>query len=603
MPDWSYHPLKKLFLNKLSAKSSRAFIHKSMSTIASIPGGRSLIGFLGHMEPPQELQKTIHQTRFNSPIGLSGKIDPHLSGTNAFQELGFGFLEIGPIVLDEPLQQEAPKKNDNRIFFSNHQEKVPLKLAIQKLNRLNVKIPIIARIDPQAQQQECELIVRHLMPFADAFIATDTQISSYLEKNEMPSGRTFYVLYTAEDKEIIKHTGMGGIVIDAPRKTSDGYWYEDEKANEYLAKTIKQLKQQHPEWIVITSGGIETPRDAHSLANAGADLLMLTDGYVKAGPGLPKRIHERLLFDEVQPTYSQPWLWSLLFGLSVLIGGMIALYFALTSIILPYDESFIGLTKEELSLINPQILAFMAHDRMALAGTMISGGILYIQLTRHGIKYGMHWATVAFHSAAILGFLGIFLFIGYGYFDWLHGLFWLILLPIYFLSFKESKSAARTPYSGHETNDKAWQLALYGQLLFIILGFSILIGGIVISTIGVSNVFVSTDLSFLCMTPQMLDSISNRLIPVIAHDRAGFGGALVSVGLLVLLISLWGFRKGERWIWNTLAIGALPAFIAGIGTHFYIGYTNFIHLLPVYFLVILYLLGLVLSYSYLKKDA
>lgn len=82
---------------------------------------------------------------------------------------------------------------------------------------------------------------------------------------------------------------------------------------------------------------------------------------------------------------------------------------------------------------------------------------------------------------------------------------------------------------------------------------------------------MSTDLGFLCMSPEMFDQISKNFIPVIAHDRAGFGSALVSVGLLVLMISLWGFRKGERWIWNTLCLGASPAFIAGIGTHFYIG--------------------------------
>lgn len=333
---------------------------------------------------------------------------------------------------------------------------------------------------------------------------------------------------------------------------------------------------------------------------AGADLLMLTEGYVKAGPGLPKRIHERLLFEEVLPIKNQNWYWSFLFGLFILIGGIIALYFAFTSIILPYDESFIGLTKADILQVNPLILSFMSHDRMALAGTMISGGVLYIQLARHGIKYGMHWTRIAFHSAAIVGFLGIFLFIGFGYFDWLHGLFWLLLLPIYYFSFREGKRATGTPYSSYGKNDRAWQYGLYGQLMFIILGFSILIGGIVISTISVSKVFISTDLSFLCMSPQMLDSISNKLIPVIAHDRAGFGSALISVGLLVLMLSLWGFRKGERWIWNTLAIGALPAFIAGIGTHLYIGYTTFLHLLPVYFLIILYLLGLVLSYPFLK---
>ena len=137
---------------------------------------------------------------------------------------------------------------------------------------------------------------------------------------------------------------------------------------------------------------------------------MLTDGYVKAGPGLPKRIHERLLYEELRPVKNQNWYWSFLFGLSILIGGIIALYFAFTSIILNYDESFIGLTKADILQVNPLILSFMSHDRMALAGTAISGGILYIQLARRGIKYGMHWTRITFHSAAIVGFLGIFSF-------------------------------------------------------------------------------------------------------------------------------------------------------------------------------------------------
>jgi dihydroorotate dehydrogenase len=606
MPDWSYQPLKKLLLDKIKPKTGREYIHKSMSTIASIPGGRNLIRFLGHMKPPQEFQKEIYQTRYSSPIGLSGQIDPNLSGINAFQELGFGFVEIGPIVLNEPREQNEPRRENNQILFSDQQEKVPLRLAIKKLISLNIKIPIFARIDARVKRDEWDIIVQHLTPFVDAFIGTREQINSFVDNS---LSRPIYISFSSDENnnrdlakgELIHHSGVGGIVIDAPRRTEESYWNEAVNANEWLAKTVKQVKDLQPELMVITSGGVETPEDACALVRAGADLLMLTDGYVKAGPGLPKRIHERLLYEEDRPIRIQNWHWSFLFGLSILIGGFIAFYFAFTSIILPYDESFIGLTRADILQVNPLILAFMSHDRMALAGTMISGGIMYIQLARHGIKFGMHWTRIAFHSAAIVGFIGIFLSIGYGYFDWLHGLFWLILLPIYFCSFREGKRATSTPYSSHGKNDRAWQYGLYGQLMFVILGFLIVVGGIVISKIGVSKVFVSTDLSFLCMSPQMLDSISNTLIPVIAHDRAGFGSALISVGLLVLMLALWGYRKGERWIWNTLAIGALPAFIAGIGTHIYIGYTTFIHLLPVYFLIILYLLGLVLSYPFLKK--
>jgi len=609
MPDWSYHPLKKLVLDKLSPKTSREFIHKSMSRIASIPGGRGLIGFLGHMQPSPKLQRAVNHTIYSSPIGLSGDIDPHLSGTNAFQELGFGFLEIGPIVLNEPPSQIEPKRDNHHILFSTHQEKVPLKLAIQKLTRFNLHIPILAKIDPAVTTNELSIITHHLTPLVDAFIGTSEQFRTYLDKSKIFSERPFYVSCTADEMNdkvlgtLINITGLAGIVVNAPRQTEGSYRHEAENANECLAKSVMRVKNLYPELTVITAGGVETPEQGNTLIHAGADLLILTEGYVQAGPGLPKRIHEKILYEEAHANENPSWYWSFLFGLAILIAGIIALYFAFTSIILPYDESFIGMTRADLLRVNPLILAFMSHDRMALAGTMISGGILYLQLARHGIKNNLHYAKIAFHSAAIVGFIGIFLFIGYGYFDWLHGLFWLILLPIYYFSFKEGKKVIGSPSSSHGQNDQAWKYALYGQLMFVILGFLITIGGIVISIIGVSKVFVTTDLSFLCMSPERLESISQNLIPVIAHDRAGFGSALVSVGLLVLMISLWGFRQGERWIWNTLALGALPAFIAGIGTHMYIGYTPFIHLLPVYLLVILYILGLVFSYSFLKAGA
>ena len=174
-------------------------------------------------------------------------------------------------------------------------------------------------------------------------------------------------------------------------------------------------------------------------------------------------------------------------------------------------------------------------------------------------------------------------------------------MPIYVQSWRESKQHSGSPESWHDTNDSKWIRGIYGQLLFVILGTSLLLGGIVISIIGITKVFVTTDISFLCMDANMLRSLSDMLIPVIAHDRAGFGSALISVGILVLCLSLWCFRAGERWLFYTYAFGALPAFSAGIGTHFAIGYTSFVHLVPLYFLFTIYLLGLVLSYPYLMQ--
>jgi len=127
--------------------------------------------------------------------------------------------------------------------------------------------------------------------------------------------------------------------------------------------------------------------------------------------------------------------------------------------------------------------------------------------------------------------------------------------------------------------------------------------GLVICLIGITRVFVPEDLAYLCATPEMLDAINTRLIPLIAHDRAGFGGALVSDGLAVLLISLWGIRRGARWIWWTLLLAGLPGFTAGIGIHYAVGYIDFWHLFPAFVALLFYLAGLVLTYPYLcRKD-
>ncbi|MGN1400528.1 MAG: hypothetical protein ACI4XL_03420 [Bacillus sp. (in: firmicutes)] len=376
MPDWSYHPLKQFILDNIRPKTGREWIHTSMSRIASFPGGHACIEFLGHMRPPQELQRDILQMNFCSPIGLSGLIDPHLSGLKAFHHVGFGFMEIGPITLRKHKKQNPPERENGRLLFSSDHEMVPLKRALRKLSAFDNRIPLIARIDPQADQLEREAILSHLTPYADAFILTSEQILTFSEDKKLPTARPIFVSLAADDKairstieKVWKQPGVGGILIDAPRKRADGYWQEEVNANHKLAIAVKKVKTYDPELITITSGGVETPEDALVLMTAGADLLMLTDGYVQAGPGLPKRIHERLLSGERKP-FKTGWHWSLLFGLTILAGGLIAFYFALTSIILPYDELFIGLTKEELIGINPLILSFMAHDRMALAGTM-----------------------------------------------------------------------------------------------------------------------------------------------------------------------------------------------------------------------------------------
>ncbi|BCB03596.1 dihydroorotate dehydrogenase [Bacillus sp. KH172YL63] len=525
---------------------------------------------------------------YPNPVGLCGKIDPLLSGTSAFANLGFGFIEIGPVTLSKETNPATPVviHQEEQIIFPSPLESAGLERTVKKIKGVHKKQPFLFRLT--GTEEEISTMMDTLSPYADGYVIhSDDPLP--ISNGTKP---VFIINPTMDRAENMDRNGIEGFLFE----------YND---NLTLLETLSDFRKAFLSMTIIASGAIHEPAQALSLLENGADFILLSDGYVFSGPGLPKRITEALMDEIDAPRKAQSgWLSYWFFGLFIVLGGLLALIFSLTSVMLSYDEFYLGMTKDSIYLFNERIIPFMAHDRMTLAGTMISGGIVYCQLAYHGVRNGLLWAKQAIDLAALTGFLGIFLFIGYGYFDWLHLLFWLLLLPFHVHGWIRTKGIYGTPSSGNRRNHKGWAHSLQGQLAFVLLGFSFLTGGIVISYLGITSVFVPTDLLYLCMPPEMLSDFNDKLIPVIAHDRAGFGSALFSVGLLVLTLSLWGFQQGNRWVWRTLLIGGIPAFFAGIYIHFAIGYTTFIHLLPAYFALSLYVFGLIRSYPYfhLTKD-
>lgn len=90
-----------------------------------------------------------------------------------------------------------------------------------------------------------------------------------------------------------------------------------------------------------------------------------------------------------------------------------------------------------------------------------------------------------------------------------------------------------------------------------------------------------------------------RLLPFVTHDRAGFGGALMAAVAAITLLSAWGWRRGESWVWWTLLASASAGFLPAVLVHAVIGYTDFWHLAPVYFGIVLTAIALVLARPYL----
>jgi hypothetical protein len=135
----------------------------------------------------------------------------------------------------------------------------------------------------------------------------------------------------------------------------------------------------------------------------------------------------------------------------------------------------------------------------------------------------------------------------------------------------------------------------------MLIGAGMAAAGLAIAAIGVTVVFVPEDLQFMHTTAAQLHAASPHLVPLIAHDRAGFGGALVTDGVGVLLAAWWGYRAGARWLWWTFVAAGLPGFAAAIGTHFVVGYLNWWHLFPALLAAGVYIVALAISYPDLYR--
>ena len=283
----------------------------------------------------------------------------------------------------------------------------------------------------------------------------------------------------------------------------------------------------------------------------------------------------------------------------MLAGSTIALAVAATRVVLPYDEHFVGMSRSALEALNPRLLPFMTHDRVTLAGTMVTIGAMYCGLSWFGVRRGLHWAMVAVIYSASAGFASFFLFLGFGYFDPFHAFVTSVLLQLLLLGV-HSRLGPPAPLAAPDLHDDArWRLALWGQLLFIVQASAFIVAGLVISFVGVTSVFVPEDLEYLGTTARELTLVNPRIPSLVAHDRASFGGMLVASGLVFLTSALWGFRKRARWLWWTTLLSGAPGYAAAIGVHFVVGYENLWHLTPAFGGLAIFLIGLALTYPYL----
>ncbi|RED58029.1 dihydroorotate dehydrogenase [Cohnella lupini] len=586
------------------------------------------------------LQGRIAGIPIPTPVGLSGIVDPQGIALKALSQFGFGFIEVGPVTL-HPIDCSEPVLHDRRretIIYPCAHENEGLAKTLARIERPDHSLPQFVRIAPmpgsspeQAVDELKSLIQALSGPSVAGFyldfltVAGDSQANfdfmdrvNSMIRESVPSITTkpLFLHIPLEYPEALLSQTINrsdpaiwsGYVLGHSLEIGRGIELSA-RSKELAISRIQSLRSAvSGDTAIIASAAIHEPQDALDMFRAGADNVLLNSGLVFSGPGFPKRVNEAIIYDKIKsdplpesPSFWKHWGWMCLLGLSMIVGGMIAWLIAASSVVLPYDEEFLGMTRAELQQINDHLLHFMSHDRITLAGTMISIGILYYQLAKNGLRHGLHWARTALMVSGVVGFPSFFLYLGYGFFDPIHAAAAAVLFPMFLLAMRRNPDQPfRKPVN--LINSKTWRLAMWGQLCFVALGIALSVGGIVIAGVGVTHVFVPQDLTFMEMSREQLEQANPKLIPLIAHDRAGFGGALFSNAVMLLVLSLWGLQQGERWLWWTLLAGGSPAFIAGLSVHYDISYTDFVHLLPAYIAVALYVAGLILLYPYLMRN-
>lgn len=286
-------------------------------------------------------------------------------------------------------------------------------------------------------------------------------------------------------------------------------------------------------------------------------------------------------------------------ALALLFSGGFALFLSAGGQLLPHDMAFLGVSAEELRrLAAGRVVSFMFHDRVAFGGSLLAIALLYLWLVELPLANGEPWAWWALLCSGVTGFGSFLSYLGYGYLDTWHGTATLALLPCFGLGLGRSYTHLRAPKSLRQalqhSDYRLWPAGMrLGRFLLLAAGAGMVVGGGTIIVVGMTSVFVPQDLAFMQVLPSDLSTVNPRLIPLIAHDRAGFGGGICSCGVLVLWCA-WRAQP-SRSLWQVLALVGVAGFGTAIGVHFFIGYQDFVHLLPAYAGCGLYSAGLLLA--------
>jgi len=287
-----------------------------------------------------------------------------------------------------------------------------------------------------------------------------------------------------------------------------------------------------------------------------------------------------------------------LVAMGLIFSGAFAIFLSATGAFLPHDIAFLGMQPSALcDLHQCRIVHFMFHDRVSFGGTLLAIGTLYLWLLAFPLRLGEEWAWWTLLLSGTVGFLSFLSYLLFGYLDSWHAVASSALFPLFVGGLWMTHALLPAQRLGWRSLlQPAMPLRLrtrigFGRASLLFVGAGVALAGSVITVLGSTIVFVPQDIAYLGFTPAQLNAINPHLIPLIAHDRAGFGGGLASCGITIALI-VWKARPAIA-LWQALLVGGMTGFGCAIGVHYPMGYLSASHLAPAWSGAAIYLMGIV----------
>jgi len=287
-----------------------------------------------------------------------------------------------------------------------------------------------------------------------------------------------------------------------------------------------------------------------------------------------------------------------LFAVGLALAGFFAWFLSAVGDALPHELRFLGMTLDELHrLAGGRVADFMTHDRVAFGGTLIAMAILYLWLIAVPLGRGERWAWWVIAATGSFGFASFVAYVGSGYLDSWHLTAATCLLAVFLPGLAISRRRLVDGPRDERRGSQAWPswrtIDGLGRRLVVLTGVGMVVAGTTILALGSIVVFVPQDLIYIGFDRAALDALNPHLVPLISHDRTGFGGGVATIGLLILGCLRWG--TWSRSLWQALAAAGALGFGAAIGIHGIVGYLDATHVGPAVAGALVFACGMILA--------